>query len=84
MNELYLFGSTYVVVLALGLQQFNVGGGHYVAAFVTAIVISAANLALFKLAPNATWSEMAAFLLGGPFGIVTAMYVHPRIARRRP
>lgn len=32
---------------------------------------------------DATGAEIAAFLLGGPFGIVSAMWIHPRLARRR-
>lgn len=43
-------------------------------------------MVLFKLAPEASTSEIAAFLLGGPFGITASMWAHPRLARilKRP
>ena len=83
MNELFLFGSTFLVVFALGLQSQNVIGGHYVAAFLTSLVISAMNMVLYKLAPNSTWPEIAAFMAGGPFGIVASMWAHRRVVRRK-
>ena len=85
MNALALFGSTFAVVLFLGLQSLNVNGGHYRAAFLTSFGIGACNLVLLKLGPNANTIEMIAFLTGGPFGIVASMWVHARtIGRRNP
>lgn len=43
------------------------------AAFANSFAIGAANLVLFKLAPDAAGIEIAAYLLGGPFGIVSAI-----------
>lgn len=82
MTALALFASTFVLVFALGLQSLNVNRGHYRAAFFTSFLISGGNLALFKLAPDATTVEMIAFILGGPFGIIASMWVHPRMVRR--
>jgi hypothetical protein len=82
MNELALFGSTFLLVFFLGLQSLNVNGGHYAAAFFTSFGIGMGNLVLFKLAPNANVTEMAAYLCGGPLGIVFAMRVH-RVWRGR-
>lgn len=76
-----LFASTYVLVFALGLQSLNVNGGHYAAAFCTSFAIGAANLVLFKLAPDAGPFEIAAFMAGGPLGIVSAMKAHPHFVR---
>lgn len=76
MTSTALFLSTFVLVFALGLQSLNVNGGHYVAAFVTSFAIGCANLVLFKLAPDASGAEIAAYLSGGPFGIVCAMRAH--------
>jgi hypothetical protein len=45
-------------------------------------VIGTCNLALYKLAPQATPMEMGAFLLGGPFGIVAAMWMFRHLHRR--
>jgi len=76
--ELALFASTFVVVFALGFQQQNVTGRHYLAAFFTSFVIGGAYLFLYKLVPDAGPSEMAAYLAGGPFGITAGMWVHTR------
>lgn len=82
MTELYIFASTFAVVMLLGLQSLNVNGGHHIAAFATSFGIGTANLVLFKLVPDASLTEMLAYLFGGPFGILLAMWIHPRIAMR--
>ena len=81
-NALALFASTFVLVFALGIQQLNVSGRHFAAAFFTSILISAGNLVLFKLAPNSTGIEIVAYLLGGSFGIIVAMTAHPWLVKR--
>lgn len=81
MTELTLFTSTYILVFALGLQSLNVNNGHYILAALTSFVIGAGQMILYKLAPNAGWTEIAAYLCGGPFGIVSAMHAHPYLAR---
>lgn len=83
MTALTLFASTYALVFFLGLQSLNVNGGHYRAAFFTSFGIGVGNILLFKLAPNATGIEIAAFLLGGPLGIVSSMRFHRRFVRRK-
>ena len=82
MSEVALFASTFILVFALGLQNLNVVGGHYLAAFLTSLVIGASSMVLYKLAPNATWAEIAAYMFGGPFGIVSSMAVHRRLVGR--
>lgn len=72
-----LLASTYLLVLFLGLQSLNVNGGHRLGAFLTSFAIGGANLALYKLAPEASGLEIAAYLAGGPLGILTAMALHP-------
>jgi hypothetical protein len=81
-NELILFASTFALVFALGLQSLNVNGGHYRAAFLTSFIIGGANMVLLKLGPNAGVTEIIAFLAGGPFGIVSSMYIHRRTIGR--
>ena len=76
MTELILFCSTFISVFALGFQSLNVNHGHYVAAFFTSFLIGASTLALYKLAPNACGTEIAAYLSGGTLGIVAAMKFH--------
>lgn len=82
MTELALFVSTFVVVFALGFQSLNVNGGHYVLAFLTSFAISGSNLVLFKYAPGASFTQCVAFMGGGPFGIIAAMWMHRRFVRR--
>lgn len=81
MTALALFISTFLLVFFLGLQSLNVNNGHRFAAFCTSFGIGASNLLLFKLAPDATGLEIAAFLMGGPFGIVASMQAHPHLVR---
>jgi hypothetical protein len=81
-SELALFVSTFLLVFCLGLQSQNVNGGHYAAAFITSFGIGAGNLVVLKLAPDASWSEALAYLLGGPFGIVMSMTAHRRWVRK--
>jgi len=76
-----MFFSAFAVVFLLGFQQQNVHGRHYTAAVVTSVGIGAAQFLLWRIAPTASVSEIAATLCGGPVGIVAAMYAHPRIAR---
>ena len=86
-TALILFGATFCVVFALGLQSLNVNGGHRWAAFVNSFSIGLSNLVLFKMLPGPTdHFQIAAYLLGGPFGIVASMLAHPYLStsfRRR-
>lgn len=81
MTALYLLASTFALVFFLGLQSLAVNGGHRWLAFGNSFLIGASNLVLFKLAPNADGLEIAAYLSGGPLGIVSAMAVFGRWKR---
>jgi len=81
MTALIIFGSTFVLVFALGFQSLNVNNGHYRAAFVTSFAISGANLVLFKTVPEAGFYEITAYLTSGPFAIVTSMWAHRKWVR---
>lgn len=82
-TAILIFACSFGVVLALGLQQLNVSGGHYLAAFVTSLAIAGCNLALLKLVPQPTGAlEVAGYLFGSPLGILVAMYLHPRLVQR--
>lgn len=81
MTEFTLFASSALVVFALGLQQLNVQGNHYVLAIITSYAIGSLNLFIWHTVPNMTWTEFAATLNGGPVGIVAAMWSHPRLVR---
>jgi hypothetical protein len=79
MNELILFGTTFVLVFSLGFQSLNVNKGHYAAAFLTSFLISGSNLVILRTVPQGDVWEVAAYMLGGPFGIVASMWLHKRI-----
>jgi len=84
MIVLALFVSTFLLVMALGAQSLLVNNGRYLGAFFNSLIIGTGNLILYKLAPNASGVEIAAFLLGGPFGICSAMYLLRKYHRRNP
>lgn len=79
MTILALFASTFCLVFFLGLQSLNVNSGRYAAAFFTSFAIGAGQLVLYKLAPDATGPELAAYLCGGPVGIVLSMWINRRV-----
>ena len=83
MSILALFASAFVLVFFLGLQSQVVRDGNYVAAFLNSFAIGACNLVMLKLAPNAGPAEIAAFLSGGPLGIVSSMLFHRRFFRKQ-
>ncbi len=77
-----LFASTFVLVLALGLQSLNVNGGHRTAAVLTSFFISACNLVVItKIPAGLTLIEITGYMAGGPTGILTSMALHPRLMR---
>ena len=76
-----LFLSTFFLVLALGLQSQFVNNGHYACAFANSFMIGASNLVLYKLAPDASGLEIAAYLMGGPFGITASMWLFRRFRK---
>ena len=81
MNALLLLTGTFALVFCLGLQSQLVNNGHYGAAFLNSLAIGSANLVLFKLAPDASGWQVAAYLVGGPFGIVASMAAYRHINR---
>ena len=51
-------------------------------AALTSFMIGSCQLALYKVLPGPTAPiEVAAYLAGGPVGIVAAMALHPRLVR---
>lgn len=83
MKLLLIFVAAFAIVFALGFQSLNVNRGHYWLASLTSLFIGTANLALLKLVPQASDpAEIAAYLLGGPLGILLAMRLHPSRQRK--
>lgn len=79
MTHATLFLSAFAIVFLLGVQQQNVIGRHYIAAFLTSIGIGGAQIFIWRLVPSASVTEIIATLAGGPVGIVAAMWAHPKI-----
>jgi len=84
MTELALFAAAFATVFSLGFQQQNVVHGHYRAAFLTSFIIGGSQIVLWRFVPDASASQIAATLLGGPFGIVASMATHKKFMRRKP
>ena len=70
MTAVSLLISTFALVFFLGLQSLVVNSGYRIVAFANSFFIGLSQLALYKLAPDASGIEIAAYLIGGPFGIV--------------
>lgn len=81
MTHLALFASAFFTVFLLGFQQKNVHGNHYFAAVITSFGIGTAQILLWRLIPEANAGQIAATLIGGPTGIVAAMWLHPRVMK---
>lgn len=82
MNAFLLFIGSFFIVFALGFQQHNVHYRRYRAAFMNGIFIGAMNLLVLRLGPSASTVEMAAFLIGGPVGIVAAIWLNGKVCTR--
>lgn len=82
MTAILIFGSTFILVFALGFQSLNVNNGHYKMAFLTSFAIAASNLILFKTVPQANWVEVSAYLVAGPFAITASMWAHRKWVRK--
>lgn len=82
MSAILIFISTFVLVFALGFQSLNVNNSKYAAAFLTSFFIAGSNIVLYKTVPQAGTLEIGAYLLAGPFAIVTSMWVHERWMRK--
>lgn len=79
MSALLVYLSTFVTVFALGLQSLNVNQREFFFAGVTSLAISSGHLWLFRIMPNASWLDTAAYYAGGVTGILASMWVHPYI-----
>lgn len=82
MIELALFASAFTTVFSLGFQQQNVIHRHYGAAAATSLLIGVSQIFLWRTLPDASAAQIVATLCGGPVGIVSAMWAHPRMMRR--
>lgn len=85
-QEIMIFTSQFATVYLLGIQQLNVAGRHYVAAFCTSCLL---GLSAFYLTASigqagisATFSSLWwSFMVAGPLAILLAMWSHPKLKR---
>lgn len=82
MTALYLFLSTLALVFSFGLQSQLVNNGYLKSAAANSFLIGTLNIVLFKLAPNANTLEAAAYITGGPIGIVLSMLIFKRYGKK--
>lgn len=84
MTELLTFAAAFVLVFALAFQSLNTNRGHYVAAFFTSWAIGLGQLYILKAVPlSQSWTIDFAYLAGGPFGALCAMWLHPKWMKRK-
>ena len=82
MNAILLFCSQTVTVTLLVVQsRLNIHGYMRLAA-VNSLLIGTCQLVMWKIMPNPSGVEIAAFLLAGPVGNVVAQYINRRDIRR--
>jgi hypothetical protein len=84
MQPLILFFSAFALVFLLGLQSLTVNRGHVRAAAINSSLIGVANITLLHLGPQAHGWEIAAYIAGGPLGIVASMRFFAWIRNRNP
>jgi hypothetical protein len=82
-DEIVLFLSQYILIFIIGFQSQSVRDNRYGAAMLGSVFIGLAQLFQWKVMPNATPSQMIVWLLAGPLGIVSSMWLHPIIFRKR-
>lgn len=78
MTSVSLFLSTFALVFCLGLQSLMLPANMRRIAFAISLAISYVTLVLLNPAPDAAGIEIAAYICGGPFGIVAAIAVFRR------
>lgn len=78
MTELALFCGSFAIVFALGFQQQNIHCHRYVLGMLNATFIGVLNLLMLKLGPQASPTDMLAFIAGEPFGTVAAIWLNSR------
>lgn len=84
MTELALFSGSFAIVFALGFQQHNIHHRRYVPAMLNATFIGMLNLLMLKLGPQASSTEMLAFIAGEPLGTLAALWLNGKCSGLNP
>ena len=78
-----LFISTFFTVFLLAFQQQNVIHGHYAYAAITAVLIAAAQFALFKGVIASDVTGVFWMGAGGALGVTLSMLTHRKMTNNR-
>lgn len=73
LTPLVLFCSAYLTVFTLGMQHHFVANRRYVYAAMNSTLIGTMSVIGYRMVPDASLIEVAAYILGGPAGIVSSM-----------
>lgn len=80
-HALTVFACQFSYVLLLGLQTLNVTGGHVAQAMGVSLILGVLGMHLTgtiakQYVTEGDWKVKAAYVLSGPSGIATSMYLH--------
>jgi hypothetical protein len=75
-NAMLILVSTFALVFALGMQSQFVNNSHYIGAFLNSGLISISQLGALQIIHAQSAWEYAAYMLGGPLGIVSSMFLY--------
>ncbi len=73
LTPVILFCSAYLTVFCLGMQHHFVANSKYFAAVINSTAIGTLAVIGYRTVPDASFIEMAAYVLGGPAGILSSM-----------
>lgn len=71
--------STYAVIFCKALQQQNVVGGHFKAAFCTSYLLSIVEVTTYIWIIATGFSSIPWVGTGAAFGVITAMWLHRKV-----
>lgn len=83
-QEILVFISQFLLILLLGMQSLNVRDGRYFLAAITSLLLGimgfyvTAQIAIVKEALTSVWWF---YIVAGPLGIVTSMWLHPKVVK---
>lgn len=83
MKLFWLFLSQFAVVFLLGFQSQSIRDNRYAAASFGSLLIGLSQAFQWRTMPQATLVETSVWLCAGPLAIVMAMWLHPKMLKRR-
>lgn len=85
---LTVFVCQFLLIMLMGIQSLNVQGRKYFAAGATSFLLGIGQFTVTAAIATAKDGGLLsplgiAFLLGGPLGIMTSIWIHPKLKIRR-